>query len=74
MLSFIPGIGPITATALAATAPDPNMFSARREFAAWHGPTPKHNSTGGKDRFADNETDDPISGSSLSSKRRSVVW
>ncbi|UPJ94972.1 transposase [Bradyrhizobium sp. 172] len=52
-LSSIPGICAIAATALVATAPDPTMFSAGREFAAWHGPTPKQNSTGGKDRFAD---------------------
>lgn len=52
-LSSSPGICAIAATALVATAPDPTMFSAGREFAAWHGPTPKQNSTGGKDRFAD---------------------
>ncbi|MET4449399.1 transposase [Bradyrhizobium sp. GM2.2] len=52
-LSSIPGICAIAATALVATAPDPTMFSAGREFAAWHGPTPNQNSSGGKDRFAD---------------------
>lgn len=34
LLSSIPGIGPITATALAATVPDASMFRSRREFAA----------------------------------------
>ncbi|MGY4281782.1 transposase [Bradyrhizobium sp. LM2.7] len=38
LLSSIPGICPITATALVATAPHPTMFSAGREFAAWHDP------------------------------------
>lgn len=37
-LSSIPGVCPITATALIATAPDPTMFSAGREFAAWARP------------------------------------
>ncbi|OCK60076.1 hypothetical protein LMTR3_21085 [Bradyrhizobium sp. LMTR 3] len=48
-LSSIPGIGPRTATALAATAADPTIFRCGREFAAWLGVTPKQNSTGGKD-------------------------
>ncbi|MDF0522926.1 IS110 family transposase [Bradyrhizobium yuanmingense] len=51
LLSSIPGIGPITATALAATVPDATMFRSGREFAAWLGLTPKQNSTGGKDRL-----------------------
>ncbi|WP_245454020.1 IS110 family transposase [Bradyrhizobium sp. AC87j1] len=50
-LSSIPGIGPITATALAATVPDATMFRSGREFASWLGLTPKQNSTGGKDRL-----------------------
>jgi transposase len=51
LLSSIPGVGPITATALAATVPDPTMFRSGREFAAWLGLTPRQNSTGGKDRL-----------------------
>ncbi|WP_275174897.1 IS110 family transposase, partial [Bradyrhizobium sp. CSS354] len=51
LLSSIPGVDPITATALAATVPDPTMFRSGREFAAWLGLTPKQNSTGGKDRL-----------------------
>ncbi|WP_247772699.1 transposase [Bradyrhizobium sp. 192] len=51
LLSSIPGIGPITATALAATVPDATMFRSGREFAAWLGLTPKQKSTGGKDLF-----------------------
>lgn len=51
LLASIPGIGPITATALAATISDPAMFRSGREFAAWIGLTPRQNSTGGKDRL-----------------------
>jgi transposase len=51
LLASIPGVGPITATALAATVPDPTMFRSGREFAAWLGLTPRQNSTGGKDRL-----------------------
>jgi transposase len=43
LLSSIPGVGPITATALAATVPDPTMFRSGREFAAWLGLTPRQN-------------------------------
>ncbi|MGY4281578.1 transposase [Bradyrhizobium sp. LM2.7] len=50
LLSSIPGIGPTTSTALAATVPDPTIFRSGREFAAWLGLTPKQNSTG-KDRL-----------------------
>ncbi|TIT17115.1 MAG: IS110 family transposase, partial [Mesorhizobium sp.] len=45
-LSTIPGIGPIGATALAASVADPGQF--RSEFAAWLGLTPSQNSSGGK--------------------------
>jgi len=48
LLSSIPGIGPITATAFAATIPDPSVFRSGREFAAWLGLTPRQNSSGGK--------------------------
>lgn len=50
-LATIPGIGPIIATAIAATVPDPGMFSSGREFAAWLGLVPRQNSTGGKARL-----------------------
>lgn len=51
LLATIPGIGPITATALAATVPDPSAFRSGREFAAWLGLTPRQNSSGGKARL-----------------------
>ncbi len=50
-LASIPGIGPIVATALAATVPDPGVFRSGREFAAWLGLVPRQNSTGGKARL-----------------------
>ncbi len=54
-LETIPGVGFITATAIAATVTDPSHFrSSRRssrEFSAWRGLTPRQNSSGGKDRL-----------------------
>ena len=47
----IPGIGPITATALAALAPTPETFRKGRDFAAWVGLTPLQRSTGGKQKL-----------------------
>ena len=47
-LATIPGIGPITATALIALAPSVTNFRRGRDFAAWLGLTPKQHSTGGK--------------------------
>ena len=47
-LAAIPGIGIITATAIAATVADPNQFTSGRQFAAWLGLTPQQHSTGGK--------------------------
>lgn len=50
-LATIPGIGPLAATAIAATVPDPSAFRGGREFAAWLGLVPRQNSTGGKARL-----------------------
>jgi transposase len=50
-LATIPGIGPLAATAIAATVPDPSVFRSGREFAAWLGLVPRQNSTGGKTRL-----------------------
>lgn len=49
-LASIPGVGPITATALSSTVTDPHQFSSGRQFAAWLGLTPRANSSGGKER------------------------
>jgi transposase len=50
-LETIPGIGVITASALAATVTDPHQFTSGRQFAAWLGLTPRANSSGGKERL-----------------------
>lgn len=50
-LATIPGIGPIIATALAATVVEPIGFASGREFAAWLGLVPRQHSTGGKARL-----------------------
>jgi transposase len=50
-LVTISGIGPITATALAATIADPSMFRSGREFAAFLGLVPRQSSSGGKERL-----------------------
>ncbi len=50
-LETIPGVGLITATALAASVPDPTVFRSGRQFAAWLGLVPRQNSSGGKERL-----------------------
>jgi len=50
-LAEIPGIGPLLATALVATVPEPRAFASARNFAAWIGLVPKQNSSGGKERL-----------------------
>jgi transposase len=50
-LATIPGIGPITASAIAAAVPDASLFRSGRQFAAWLGFTPRANSSGGKERL-----------------------
>ena len=49
-LMTIPGIGPVTATAIAATVRDLEAFASGRAFAAFLGLTPRRHSTGGKQR------------------------
>lgn len=50
-LETIPGIGPITASALAATVTNPEVFKSGRQLAAWIGLVPRQNSSGGKIRL-----------------------
>jgi transposase len=50
-LATIPGIGPIIATAVAATVVEASGFRSGREFAAWLGLVPRQHSTGGKARL-----------------------
>ena len=50
-LESVPGIGIITASALAATVGDPDQFTSGRQFAAWIGLTPLQKSSGGNERL-----------------------
>lgn len=50
-LETIPGIGFITATALATTVNDARAFCSGRQFSAWLGLVPKQHSSGGKERL-----------------------
>lgn len=50
-LMTIPGIGPITASALVATTGDPRLFKNSRQFSAWLGLVPKQFSSGGKTKL-----------------------
>jgi transposase len=47
-LAEIPGIGPLTASALVASVGDARDFANGRQLAAWLGLVPKQHSTGGK--------------------------
>jgi transposase len=47
----IPGIGPLTATAVLAAVPDATHFKNGRQLAAWLGLVPREHSTGGKPRL-----------------------
>jgi len=51
LLMTIPGIGPLSATALLAAVGDANVFKNGREMAAWLGLVPRQHSTGGKERL-----------------------
>ena len=50
-LQTMPGVGPLTALAVEAFAPDMTEFSCGRDFAAWLGLVPRQHSTGGKTRL-----------------------
>ena len=47
-LAEIPGVGPITASAIVATVGDAREFKNGRQLAAWMGLVPKQKSSGGK--------------------------
>ena len=50
-LEAIPSVGPLIASALVASVPDPHLFRSGRDMSAWIGIVPKENSTGGKQRL-----------------------
>jgi transposase len=47
-LATIPGVGPITASAISATVGDAKQFKSGREFAAWLGLVPRQKASGMK--------------------------
>lgn len=47
-LASIPGVGPVTASAIAATVGGAGQFKSGREFAAWLGLTPRQKASGSK--------------------------
>ncbi len=47
-LEAIPGVGPITASAIVATVGNATEFKSSRQLAAWLGLVPKQHSSGGK--------------------------
>ncbi len=50
-LHYIPGVGPMLATALVASVADPRTFRSGRNFSAWIGLVPKQHSSGGRERL-----------------------
>lgn len=50
-ISQIPGIGPVTASALVAAVGDFRQFSTASQFGCWLGMTPSQDSSGGKRRL-----------------------
>jgi len=50
-LQKIPGVGPITASAIVTTIGDGKQFRTGRDLAAWLGLTPLNRSSGGKERL-----------------------
>ena len=50
-LMSIPGVGPVTASAIRAFAPPMENFRRGRDFSAWLGLVPRQHSTGGKPRL-----------------------
>jgi Transposase and inactivated derivatives len=47
----VPGVGPVTATALVATVGNARAFENGRQFAAWLGLVPRQHSSGGRRRL-----------------------
>ena len=51
-LMEVPGVGPVLASAIVASVPDPTAFRSGRDLAAWIGLVPKQNSSGGRRSWA----------------------
>lgn len=50
-LATIPGVGAVTASAIAVTTPEVENVRSARDYAAWLGLTPQPHSSGGKERL-----------------------
>ena len=50
-LMEVPGVGPLLASAMVASVPDPSAFRSGRDLAAWIGLVPRQNSSGGKEKL-----------------------
>ena len=50
-LATIPGVGAVTASAIAVMTPEVDNFRSARDYAAWLGLTPQPHSSGGKERL-----------------------
>jgi len=50
-LMEVPGVGPVLASAMVATVPDPTAFKSGRDLGAWIGLVPRQNSSGGKEKL-----------------------
>jgi len=74
-LEKIPGIGPITATALVATVGDAKNFDNGRQLAAWLGLVPRQHSSGGKPTLLGmSKRGDPYLRTMLIHGARSVIY
>lgn len=74
-LATIPGIGPIIASALAASIGDPKRFRTGRDLAAWLGLTPQPRSSGGKNQVGRiSKMGDPYLRRLLVQGAQSVMW
>ena len=50
-LMEVPGVGPVLASAIVATVPNPAAYKTGRDLAAWIGLVPRQNSSGGKEKL-----------------------
>lgn len=74
-LEAIPGIGPLTASALVGSVGNATNFKSGRQFAAWLGLVPRQNSSGGKDRLLGiSKRGDTYLRTLLIHGARSVLW
>jgi transposase len=74
-LEAIPGIGPLTASALVGSVGNASNFKSGRQFAAWLGLVPRQHSSGGKDRLLGiSKRGDTYLRTLLIHGARSVLW